>query len=162
MRQALLPDLEHAEREITRNHRRTGAMEWISGGASTTGEIEDSLPRRRLHRGHDCAPPETRLAQGEDVVGPVVARRDVIEHRRHLMRFLMQVSSGHALEPRMDRTAEIRWAYVCVADSPLAEGERTSVRSRPMSAKVSWWVLSQGQIGRIAQPERQHVVIPAG
>src|SRR5215510_12859400 len=107
MWQALLADPEHAEREITGDDHGTGAVERLSGGASTAGEIEDPLPRRRIHRGQDCSPPQACLAEREDVVGPVVARRDVIEHRRHLMRFLFQVSSGHALEPRTSRISVV-------------------------------------------------------
>ena len=57
-------------------------------------------PRLRVDRLDDVLAPAPVLAQGQDVVGDVVAPRHGVEHAAYVVRVLAQVSAGHGRHPR--------------------------------------------------------------
>jgi hypothetical protein len=67
------------------------------------GSVEVPVPppgRAASRRAHvegldDRSPPAPVLPEGQDVVGAVVARRDLVEHGRDLVRPLLQAGAGH-------------------------------------------------------------------
>ena len=87
---------KHPKREVRRNHVDAGVGEGDAARAGAGGDVEHPLPGAGRDLLDDDAPPVPVDAGGEHVVGQVVLRGDVVEHRRHLVRLLLQAGAGHA------------------------------------------------------------------
>ena len=83
-----LADCEHAEGEVAGHDGGSGVGERLARRAGAGREVE--------HR-HHSAPPAAVLPEGQDVVGQVVALRDVVEHPRDVMGLLVQSCSCHRI-----------------------------------------------------------------
>ena len=90
------PHLQHAQREVTRDHKCPRSGKWDRRCPGTRGEVEDDLAGQRFDRVHDGFAPPPGMTEREHVVRPVVLRSDVIEHRRHIDGLLLKVSTRHA------------------------------------------------------------------
>ena len=95
-RAGLLADLQHAEREVARHHGRAAVRERLARRPGAGGEVEHPLARPRVDGGDHVVAPAAVLAQGEHVVGDVVAPGDRVEHAPDVGRLLVEVCAGHA------------------------------------------------------------------
>ena len=88
---------QHADGEIGRHHGRAGLGEGQARGAGAGGQIEDQIAGMGVDRRHHHPPPPPVLAQGQHVVGQVVARRDVVEHPGDVVRTLVEAGAVHGV-----------------------------------------------------------------
>ena len=96
VRAGLLADLEHPEGEVARDHLRAAVGERLARRAGAGREVEHPLARTRVD-GRDHGPaPLPVLAEGEDVVGDVVAPGDGVEHATNVGRLLVELCADHA------------------------------------------------------------------
>ena len=91
----LLAHPEHAEREVAGHDERAAVGERLAGRAGAGGEVEHPLARLRVDGVDHVAAPAAVLAQGEHVVGDVVATCDRVEHLAYVGRLLVEVCAGH-------------------------------------------------------------------
>ena len=59
------------------------------------GQVEDALPRPEFQAVPGLPAPEPVQPAGQDGVGQVVAARDLVEHRRDLVRLLLERRARH-------------------------------------------------------------------
>ena len=139
-----------------------------AGRAGPGGEVEHPLPGTRRDRGHHRAAPAAVLSEGEHVVGQVIATGDRVEHRRDLVRLLVQTGAGHTAYPGtpVSAGASVRWATVTTLPAGLtppaghrAEQPALVVRSVPLrladqllallpdESPVSWIRRGDGLVG---------------
>src|SRR5207342_3751660 len=78
----------------------TGVGERLARRARAGGQVEHPLTGQRRHGADDLAAPAPVLAEGQDVVGDVVALGDGVEHPPDVGRLLVEVCAGHAPERR--------------------------------------------------------------
>jgi menaquinone-specific isochorismate synthase len=74
----------------------TGAMKRHARGARAGGQVQDPLARPGLDRASYGLPPRPVLPEGQHVVRKVVTAGDRVEHRRNLVRLLVQAGARHA------------------------------------------------------------------
>ena len=114
-----LPTRSMPEGEVGRHHVDARVGERLAAGARAGGDVEHALPGLGGHGlAHEPAP-ATVLPHREHVVGEVVPRRDVVEHRGHLAGALVQAGADHGL---------------ILADAPRTAGKggRSGRRGRPV------------------------------
>src|SRR6056297_3015679 len=95
-RVALPADGQHPLGEIAGNDERPGRRDRFAGGSGSSREVQHSVAGQRTDGFGHLGPPPAGLTKGEDVVGAVVSRGDVVEHRRDVLWGLVQSRSRHA------------------------------------------------------------------
>ena len=93
-------DLQHAQRQVHPDDVGAGAGQFLSGHTGAGGQVEAALAGPELERGPGGPAPRPVPAEGEDRVGAVVPAGDTVEHRRHLVRLLVQRGAAHDVATR--------------------------------------------------------------
>src|SRR5699024_4868111 len=86
----------HPQGEISGGHPRAGAGDRGGRGAGAGGEVEHLVPGCDLERLDHEAAPHPHLPHRGDVVHQVVALGDAVEHRRDVVRLLLEIGTAHA------------------------------------------------------------------
>ena len=92
----LLPDGEHAERQVARHHDRAEVGERLARRPGAGSQVEHPVTGLRVDGPHHRASPPPVLPHRQHVVGQVVAGGHRVEHRRHLVGPLVEGGAGHA------------------------------------------------------------------
>ena len=95
---------------IEKSHGTTTAPRSANGharGAGAGGQVEHPVAVLRVDGLAHLAAPAAVLAQGEHVVGEVVAARDRVEHPTYVGRLLVELRAGHAPRVRVARERQV-------------------------------------------------------
>ena len=89
-------DGQHPLGEIAGNDERPCRRDRFARGSGSSREVQHPVAGQRTESFSHLSPPPAGLTKGQDVIGAVVSRGDVVEHRRDVLWGLVQSRSRHA------------------------------------------------------------------